>query len=322
MSVRNILLIATALTLIVGTIFVARGWLESQRAVPTIVQPVVEEKVLTEVLVARTDLGPGVFINEQHLRWQAWPDDDVPENYYIKTDHDAEDLHGSVVRHTIAMGQPVTRSQVIHPGSRGFLAAVLKPGYRAISIKINSATGIAGLVFPGDRVDILLTYKLQLDGKGGKKKRKDHKASETILTNVRVLALDSRLVNADDQPHVAKTVTLEVTPKQAEVLAVVDSLGQLSLSLRSLAKDDEELRRIAEGGDPLEEGLPERSRSYTWDAEATSLVAFPPVGRDDIVNVVRGNKIKSQKVDKAAVGDKTFEITVTTEQDEGSSENE
>ncbi|MEM7223253.1 MAG: Flp pilus assembly protein CpaB [Pseudomonadota bacterium] len=321
MSVRNILLIATALALIVGTIFVARGWLDSQRARPTIVQPVVEEKEVTEVLVARTDLPPGVFINEQHLRWQAWPNDDIPENYYVKTQQASEDLHGSVVRHTIAMGQPVTRSQIIHPGTRGFLAAVLKPGFRATSIKINSATGIAGLVFPGDRVDILLTYKLEVEKETGKKKKETHRASETVLTNVRVLALDSRLASGNE-PRAAKTVTLEVTPKQAEVLAVADSLGKLSLSLRSLAKDDEELERLAAGGEPSEEGAPERSGSYTWDAEATTLVAFPPVGNGNTVKVVRGNKIRSQKVEKAAEGDQKFEITVTTEQDDGSSEDE
>ena len=323
MSVRNILLIATALALIVGTIFVARGWLDSQRAVPTIAQPVVEEKEVTEVLVARTDLPPGVFINEQHLRWQAWPDADIPENYYIKNEHDSEDLHGSVVRHTITMGQPVTRSQIIQPGSRGFLAAVLKPGYRATSIKINSATGIAGLVFPGDRVDIILTYKLKLEKQAGKKKKETHKASETVLTNVRVLALDSRLSSGGEEARSAKTVTFEVLPKQAEVLAVADSLGKLSLSLRSLARDQEELDMIAAGGEPLAEGPPERGQSYTWDAEATSLVAFPPVGNGNIVNVVRGNSIKSQKVEKGAEGKQKFEITVTNEQqDDGSSDDE
>ena len=323
MSVRNILLIATALALIVGTIFVARGWLDSQRAVPTIAQPVVEEKEVTEVLVARTDLPPGVFINEQHLRWQTWPDDDIPENYYLKNQQNSEDLHGAVVRHTITAGQPVTRAQIIQPGSRGFLAAVLKPGYRATSIKINSATGIAGLVFPGDRVDIILTYKIDVENATGKKKKETHKASETFLTNVRVLALGSRLSSGGDEPLSAKTVTLEVQPKQAEVLAVADSLGQLSLSLRSLARDDEELERIAAGGEPDEEGVPQHNTSYTWDAEATSLVAFPSVGNGDVVNVVRGNKIDSQKVEKGSGNDQTVDaLDANNEQDDGSSEDE
>ena len=115
---------------------------------------------------------------------------------------------------------------------------------------------------------------------------------------MRVLALDQMLDNSAGEPRVAKTVTLEVQPKQAEVLAVVDSLGTLSLSLRSLAKDEEELERIANGEKPLEEPVPERGWSYTWDAEATSLVAYPPVGNEDIVTVVRGGKTKAQKVDQ------------------------
>ena len=314
MSVRSIALIVAALVLIGGTIFVANSWLNSQRT-PVVQAPVVQEEPKTEVLVARADLPTGIFVNEQHLKWQSWPDGDVPESYYIKGQDDSEALHGSVVRHAVAQGQPVTRTQIIHPGERGFLAAVLKPGYRAMSIKISATSGIAGLIFPGDRVDIILTHKVSTSG--GKNKAQ-HRASETVLENVRVLALDQTLNDQTGQAKVAKTVTLQVTPKQAEMLAVVGTLGGLTLSLRSLAKDEEELERLANSDEPLEEPEPKRGRTYTWDAEASILVPFPNTNKD-VVSVVRGGKVQSLNLGQSAQaeddgeesdGNQTFEITV------------
>ena len=294
MSVRSISLIVAALVLIGGTVFAARSWLESQRV--EVAQPQVEQKVTTEVLVARADLPTGTFINEQHLRWQTWPDGDVPESYFVKGPDEADSIHGTVVRNPIAHGQPIVKSQIVRPGERGFLAAVLKPGYRAVSTKISAATGISGLVFPGDRVDILLTHKV------GKGKKKSHRATETILSNVRVLALDQQLNDQNGEPRLAKTVTFELTPKQAEILAVVDQMGKLSLSLRSLAKDEEELEHIVKTGESLEDPVPTPGRTYTWDAEASALTAWPG-GQGNTVTVVRGTSAKAQGVSKSPEDD-------------------
>lgn len=294
MSVRSISLIVAALVLIAGTVFAARSWLDSQRV--DVAQPQVEKQVATEVLVARADLPTGIFINEQHLRWQTWPDDDIPESYYTKGVEQADSIHGSVVRRPIAHGQPIIRSQIVRPGERGFLAAVLKPGYRAVSTKISAATGISGLVFPGDRVDILLTHKV---GKG--KRKGGNRVTETILTNVRVLALDQQTNDQTGEPRLAKTVTFELTPKQAEILAVVDQMGKLSLSLRSLAKDDEELEHIVNNGESLEDPEPTPGRTYTLDAEASLLTKWPGA-KGNTVTVIRGTSAQTQGVSKSPEG--------------------
>ena len=285
MSARSIMLVAAALLLTVGTMFVARSWLASQRAAPKVV--VKEEKKVTKVLVARADLPTGMFVTEQHLRWQTWPDDNLPENYLVEGRFDSQTLYGAVVRRGIASGAPIIKGQMITPGDRGFLAAVLKPGFRAYSIKVNATSSIAGLVFPGDRVDLIMTHQITNLGTGV-----DQQVSETVLTNLRVLAIDQTMDDQAGQPRVGKTVTFEVTPKQAEILAVADTIGRLSLSLRSLAKNEAELRRIVNSGEALEEPTAKRGRTATIDYEASVLKGIVNSG----VDVVRGASSKTQKV--------------------------
>jgi pilus assembly protein CpaB len=152
------------------------------------------------------------------------------------------------VRYPITAGQPVTRGALVGPKDRGFLAAALGPGMRAITVPVNTSTGVAGFVFPGDHVDMVLTQQVQGGGDGPALK-----VSETIVRNLRVLATDQRTDSkGDDGKTEVKTfanVTLEVTPRIAEKIAVAQSMGTLSLSLRSLADNTAELERaVAEGG--------------------------------------------------------------------------
>ena len=292
MSARSIMLIAAALLLVVGTVFVARAWLDSQRQVAAPAPEPKKEQVL-RVLVAEVALPAGTFLKEEHLRWQPWPSDtQVPESYLVRKTTDPADLFGAVIRRGISAGEPITTGRIIKPGDRGFMAAVLIPGYRAMSIKIGADSGVAGLVFPGDRVDIILTHSLE------KKDGEQHRASETILKNVRILALDSRVDDVTGQPKLAKTATMELTPKQVEILSVARELGRLSLSLRALAKDEAELERLANSGKPLEEPEPTSGKTYTWDAEASVLVGFPDSDGNQ-VTVVRGNNTREQSVGQA-----------------------
>jgi pilus assembly protein CpaB len=290
MSARSILLIAAALLLVVGTVFVARAWLDSQRVEVAAPAPAPVKEKAVRVLVAEVGLPAGTFLKEEHMRWQPWPSDtSIPETYLTQEKNKPEDLYGAVIRRGIGAGEPITRPRIIKPGDRGFMAAVLTPGYRAMSIKISAVSGVAGLIFPGDRVDIILTHNVK------KSDGSDHRASETLLENVRVLALDSRVDDEAGKPKVAKTSTMELTPKQVEILTVAQELGRLSLSLRALAKDQEELDRLAKTGKPLVEPQPKSGKTYTWDAEASALVRLPK--RDEnVVTVVRGTNSQSQSI--------------------------
>ncbi len=281
MSARSIILIAAALLLTIGTIFVARSWLEANKR-PAVTKAAAP--VQTRVLVARTNLPVGTFVNEQHLRWQTWPDSNLPDSYLVEGRFKQQSLFGAVVRRSFAAGQPLIQSQLVKPGDRGFLAAVLQPGFRAYSINVTATTSIAGLVFPGDRVDLLLAHTLKGGGGG--------QVSETVLTNLRVLAIDQTVNDQTKTPRVGKTVTFEVTPKQAEILAVVSGLGRLSLSLRSLAKNKAEMERLVNSEDPFEEPNARRGRTYTRGSEASVLMGFSGTG----VSVVRGGVKKEEKV--------------------------
>jgi pilus assembly protein CpaB len=151
---------------------------------------------------------------------------------------------GAVVRKRIATGEPLTDGAVVKPGERGFLAAVLEPGMRAVSVPITPASSNSGLIFPGDRVDLILTQSLIESESEGSVRR----VSETVLNDIRIIAMGTE--TSDDpeagQAHEkAKTATLEVTPSQAEKVALLTELGKLSLSLRSLAAATPEFRGAA-----------------------------------------------------------------------------
>ncbi|MFQ6017103.1 MAG: Flp pilus assembly protein CpaB [Kiloniellaceae bacterium] len=297
---RNVLLISTALLITVGTGLVARSWLDSRRPPETVQSAPVAPA--TYVLVAESDIPTGSFIKDSHLRWQAWPDEPLPDSYLVKGRNGESDpngdpnLVGAVVRRGLAAGEPITKGRFIKPGDRGFLAAVLRPGYRAMAIQVNATSSIAGLIFPGDRVDLILTHTVV---RAGTKR----KASETVLTNVRVLAIDQQVDDQTEEPKLGKNVTLELSPKQAEMLAVSNELGRLSLSLHSLAKDQAELNRLADSDDPLAEPDPTRGKTHTWDTEVSRLLTGPRrSGRSranpqqDVIQVSRGNRTTVLKV--------------------------
>src|SRR6185436_8032040 len=136
----------------------------------------------------------------------------VNKTYYIKGESDLTALNGSVVRYAVTAGAPVTQGALVKPGDRGFLAAALGPGMRAVTVSVSAQSGVAGFVFPGDRVDLMLTQDVAGGGDGPALK-----ATETIIRNLRILAADHRTDKATDDAGntiVAQTsnVTLEVTP--------------------------------------------------------------------------------------------------------------
>jgi pilus assembly protein CpaB len=284
MMMRRLVFLLIAAVIAIGTVMGARSWMQSQlaarehpvaKAEPAPAQP------RQTVLVAKGDLPAGQFLRPENLRWQTWPDDGIAENYITEGKGKIEDFIGAVVRNGLNNGEPITDGRVVRPGDRGFMAAVLTPGSRAMSVTVTPSSGISGFAFPGDRVDVILTLLIETQKGKEAEKERDRRASETVLTNIRVLAVDQR---ADDQKRevaVAKTATLEVTPKEAEILSVASEMGKLSLSLRSLAQDADQ---VAE------------ANTHTWDSDAARVlraVPKPPVASTGHkVSVVRGSEVK------------------------------
>jgi pilus assembly protein CpaB len=202
------------------------------------------------VLVARKALAIGTIIDAESLAYQPWPKELMQSAYYTEGTPDADQtkLLGTVVRYPITAGQPLTRGALVGPNDRGFLAAALGPGMRAVTVPVSATSGVAGFVFPGDRVDVVLTQKVEGGGDGP-----PLQVSETIVRNMRVLATDQRISEkGEDGKTEVKTfsnVTLEVTPRIAEKIAVAQSMGQLSLSLRSIADNSAELERAIAAGE-------------------------------------------------------------------------
>jgi len=247
MDVKKLALLVGALVIAVITAVMAKNMFAGAGAQQAVAAPV---PTGPKVLVAKKALPVGTIIDADSLTYQPWPKELMQSAYYVEgsADGDPKALLGTVVRNPITAGQPVTRGSLVGPKDRGFLAAALGPGMRAITVPVNASTGVAGFVFPGDRIDLVLTQQVQGGGDGPALK-----VSETIVRNVRVLATDQRVTQTDDEGKtevkIATNVTLEVTPRIAEKVAVSQSMGTLSLSLRSIADNTAELERAIASGD-------------------------------------------------------------------------
>jgi pilus assembly protein CpaB len=260
MGPRRIIVLLIALVAAGGTAMYARSWVEGQQAQVTVVAAQAPKEQILEVLVADLDLPAGSFIKPQHLRWQSWPNDDVPEAYLLKGSRSEEEMVGAVVRRRVVAGEPITDGVVVKPGDRGFLAAVLSPGMRAVSVPVNATSSNSGLIFPGDRVDLILTQSLT----SGEDEGSIRRVSETVLSNIRIIAMGADISDdpkAGKAHEKAKTATFEVTPQQAEQVTLLTETGKLSLSLRSLAT--EAPNELA--------ALPETS-GLTWDRDVSRVL--------------------------------------------------
>ena len=248
MDGKKIVLLVGAFIIAVTTALLARNMLSSSSAPQASASSMPVAADQPHVLVATKALPVGTILDAESFRFQPWPKDLVEQAYYIQGQADPAKLAGSVVRTAISAGQPMTVGSVIKPGERGFLAAALGPGMRAITVPVSAQNSVAGFVFPGDRVDLMLTQSVAGGGDG-----EALKVSETILRNLRVLATDQRMdaLGADGKPVVQtySNVTIEVTPKIAEKIAVAQTIGSLSLTLRSIADNASDLDAAIAGSD-------------------------------------------------------------------------
>lgn len=313
---KGVLLFAViAFALTGGTIYFVNTWMKAERSRLAAAQKPVEapRESGVFVLVAAKDLPAGHLIVVSDLRWQSWPDKSVPQQYIVKKDATTTDIPpsyvGTVVRRGIVSSGPITPDNLIKLGDRGFLAAVLKPGTRAISVRIDESTGVAGLIYPGDRVDVILTHEVGVKNKEADRETENKvRVSETILSNVRIIAIDQSLedlkaTKTGATARAPKTATLEVSPRQAEIITVATRMGTLTLTLQSLACAGGETQTASAGEGPncadSKSALPEeaeRGKTFTADSDVSRMSKKENSNSTEIF-VLRGTEAKESQKD-------------------------
>ena len=195
---------------------------------------IVRQEVETDqVLVASRDIVPGTVISAGDLSWEAWPRQALNSAFITRsTDPGAvQDLSGAVARTQFFSGEPVRESKLVKAGAAGYMSAILPAGMRAVATRTSPQTGAGGYILPNDRVDVLLTRR-ETDPANP---TRETYVGETVLENVRVLAIDQTVEEQDGRMVVVGSVaTLELGPDEAEVLALATQVGDISLALRSI----------------------------------------------------------------------------------------
>jgi pilus assembly protein CpaB len=295
MNLRTVVLLAVALSVAGLTALLVNGWMNGQKRTVAAPPPVAAAPPpLPEILVAKNAMPAGTFVKPDALEWRPWPQEGLTDAYLVKGKASEKDLAGAVVRTHLYAGEPITTSRVVHPGEQGFLAAVLDPGKRAVAIPVDGTSGVAGFVFPGDFVDVIFTVKRTVSAEGSEG-NETRQFSETLLSDVRVLAIDQNLDNSG-AAKVGKNATLEVSPKQAERVALGLDMGTLSLSLRSLGRQEADLAAAGpRGGVHSDAG--NVNRSYARDTDVLFMIGDPlglppPLALRRKVTVMRGSETK------------------------------
>ena len=204
----------------------------------------------TDVLVARSDIALGQTVTPDDMQWQSWPATSTSSTFIRRNDRPEalSQIVGPIPRPPFVAGEPIRETKLVKGNGSGFMAAILPTGMRAISTEISPETGAGGFILPNDKVDVILTRRERVAGRTGETETIN---SQTILNNIRVLAIDQTIGEKDGQKVVVgKTATLELKAEQAEALARARQSGTLSLALRSLvdatqqqATDDTEGKR-------------------------------------------------------------------------------
>lgn len=230
MNTQRVIVLGIALVAAVGAALMVRSMMGGgtpKSNASTAPAPVI---AMSEVLVANTNLQPGQALDAAQVRWEKWPTSSVDSSFitHAAVGSIEEAVKSEIVRAPILAGQPITNTAIVKGDAAGFMAAMLTPGMRAVSITINTDSGAGGFILPNDRVDVLLTRKIgNTDPPAA--------VSSIILSNVRVLAVDQTFKQEKDTKTVlGKTATLELSPDQAETVTRSAMAGSLSLVLRPL----------------------------------------------------------------------------------------
>ncbi|HEY9164062.1 MAG TPA: Flp pilus assembly protein CpaB [Magnetovibrio sp.] len=271
MRVVIIALVFVAVILAGGTAYLLRGYLSSQQAEIAAQKPVAPT---VKVLVAASDMPVGTVVNENNTTWVEWPEGNVPEGFLARTDSSnplteiGKEKH--LARRGFAKGEPITMERLYKSETPGFLRGTLEPGMRAVAVRSSPEVGASGFILPGDRVDLVLTHDMLQELTKGQGAPQDMPknmnallhTSETIIEDLRVLAVDQKTNEFEGGAALSKTILLEVTAKQAEIINTAKVMGSLSLSLRS-----------AEPGDPRTDTL------FTTDVEVSPMLSAISSGK-------------------------------------------
>jgi pilus assembly protein CpaB len=235
MRLTTIIIVVAALAVSVLTAFMIQWYLGSRAPSSKTVREIIPAE---RVLVAKKDITGGtVMKKKEHFSWQAWPKSGLRKEFILKGSGLDKEFEGAILRHDTKSGLPLTADSMYRGGEKGFVASGLKPGMRAVSVKIDPVIGVSGFIRAGDRVDIILTTTLTIPDKEITRQlrnsTKSRKVSETILRNVRVIAINQNAESSAKNQKKPKLATFEVTEKQAEILANARRMGKLFLVLRS-----------------------------------------------------------------------------------------
>lgn len=255
-----IALVFVAVMLAGGTAYMLRGYLSAQQAEIAAQKPVAPT---VKVLVAASDMPIGTVVNDKNTTWIEWPEGRVPEGFLARVQgadpltEIAKEKH--LARRGFTKGEPITMERLYQSDNPGFLRGTLAPGMRAIAVRTSAEVGASGFILPGDQVDLVLTHDMIEKALTAQGAQKDVNGllhtSETIIEDVRVLAVDQKTNEFEGGAALSKTILLEVTAKQAEMINTAKVMGTLSLSLRS-----------AEPGEPRTDVL------YTTDVEVSPIL--------------------------------------------------
>ncbi len=250
MSPVRLIILLVAAGAAIAAVFLVRSVQTSAPAVAAVAAPAEAPKPVEiptkQVLVAKEAIPVGKFVSADDLRWQEWPAS-APADAFIEKEKEPEGLEkmvGAVARFDLVPGEPVTISKLMHPGTAGFMAVMLTPGMRAVSVEIAAEVAAGGFIQPNDRVDVIVTRSID-NNSGGNNKMNIR--SDIILSNVRVLAIDASYgappaENDAESPRsgqgqviIGSRATLELTERDATLLSSAKKAGEIALTLRSIA---------------------------------------------------------------------------------------
>lgn len=240
MSVRQIIVLAVALLAAIGALVMVRGLGGRAREKAETTVAVTGPRVL----VAAKDVALGVALQPGDLEWRLWTATALSPNFVEETEDPkaVENYTGAVARQALLAGEPIVEGRVVKPGQQGFMAAIVSAGYRAVSVPISEESAASGFILPNDRVDVILTRKVTLSDIGGGST--EEVRSGVVLQDVRVLAIDKTYkadpAATEPEPIDGSVALLELTPRDSELLAQADEMGDISLALRPVLANAKE----------------------------------------------------------------------------------